>query len=410
MEIRTFFCFLTVLAITGIEGLKNGHNDPNVTNWRTYVDGMDEFSSDLYNAVKNENLLKNVVVSPLSVNVLLNIFLSGADGNTKNQILEALHLPTFNMNVKLSYSRLIKYLTASERVTTKILNKLYVSNEFSIKEDFNTVLVNYFQSKVENLDFKDSVKAADTINSWISTETNEKIKELFTPDTLSGSGIAAVNVLYFKGEWLNEMIMLNELTGEPTSNRDFYTTNGNYQVPMMNIEEQFNYGVLPEFDATFVEIPFKDVKYFMMIILPNQVNGLATVERKLGETNLTSIREKGSIRYVNIVMPEFKIESKIEMKNILQSMGLRDMFTTSSNLNGISNESMHVNDVVQKCFIAVNKFGVEAAAASGSSLVAHMLPSNIAKFNVNHPFYFKIVKNLAGKVGITLFEGSVKSF
>lgn len=76
-------------------------------------------------------------------------------------------------------------------------------------------------------------------------------------DAFSGSGIVAVNVLYFKGQWLNEMMMLNEVTGEPTSNRDFYTTNGNYQVPMMTNEDDINYGVLPEFDATFVEIPFK---------------------------------------------------------------------------------------------------------------------------------------------------------
>lgn len=62
------------------------------------------------------------------------------------------------------------------------------------------------------------------------------------------------------------------------------------------------------------------MKYFMMIILPNQVNGLDKVERKLGTTNLTSIRERGSVRTVKFVMPEFKIENKIEMKDILESV------------------------------------------------------------------------------------------
>lgn len=66
-------------------------------------------------------------------------------------------------------------------MTTKILNKLYANNEFSIKEDFKTALVNHFQSNVENLDFHDAKNAADTVNSWISKETNEIIKNLFTP-------------------------------------------------------------------------------------------------------------------------------------------------------------------------------------------------------------------------------------
>lgn len=43
-----FLCFLTVFAFNGTEGLGNGHNDPNATNWRTYVNGIDEFSADLY--------------------------------------------------------------------------------------------------------------------------------------------------------------------------------------------------------------------------------------------------------------------------------------------------------------------------------------------------------------------------
>lgn len=50
-------------------------------------------------------------------------------------------------------------------------------------------------------------------------------------------------------------------------------------------------------------------------------------------------------------------------------MGMADMFSWFSNFNGISDVPIHVSEVAQKCIIAVNKFGVEAAAATGKIII-----------------------------------------
>lgn len=64
------------------------------------------------------------------------------------------------------------------------------------------------------------------------------------------------NALYFKGEW---MYGFNK---DLTINKDFYTAEQVYKVPMMCLEEILSYGLLPEINAEFVELPYKVTEPF----------------------------------------------------------------------------------------------------------------------------------------------------
>lgn len=43
-------------------------------------------------------------------------------------------------------------------------------------------------------------------------------------------------------------------------------------------------------------------------------------------------------RWVHIIMPKFKISSKIDLKKILPKMGISNVFTTGANFSGITKE------------------------------------------------------------------------
>lgn len=55
----------------------------------------------------------------------------------------------------------------------------------------------------------------------------------------------------------------------------------------------------------------------MVIILPNEVNGLAEVERKLQNVKLSDVTSRGFDREVQLYLPKFKVESKVNLNSPL---------------------------------------------------------------------------------------------
>ncbi|GLG98766.1 Uncharacterized protein GBIM_05358 [Gryllus bimaculatus] len=123
----------------------------------------------------------------------------------------------------------------------------------------------------------------------------------------------------------------------------------------------------------------------MLILLPNAVDGLETLESNLGQVEIFNIEFQ--IREVRADIPSFKVETTIDLKDGLQSLQVRDLFDNQADLSGISNEPLYVSGAVQKAYIEVNENGTVAAAATAVGAVPLSLPQP-AEFNANHPFLF----------------------
>ncbi len=97
---------------------------------------------------------------------------------------------------------------------------------------------------------------------------------------------------------------------------------------------------------------------------------------------------------VQVSLPRFKMEETYDMKSLLISMGMEDVFDGQKvNLSGMSpNNDLVVSKVVHKAFVEVNEEGTEAAAATGVVMMTRclMIPQ---VFNADHPFLFFIRHN-----------------
>ncbi len=100
---------------------------------------------------------------------------------------------------------------------------------------------------------------------------------------------------------------------------------------------------------------------------------------------------------VRVSLPRFKMEETYDMKSLLISMGMEDVFDGQKvNLSGMSpNNDLVVSKVVHKAFVEVNEEGTEAAAATGvvMELQCCRSPRNPPVFNADHPFLFFIRHN-----------------
>ncbi len=97
---------------------------------------------------------------------------------------------------------------------------------------------------------------------------------------------------------------------------------------------------------------------------------------------------------VQVSLPRFKMEETYDMKSLLISMGMEDVFDELKvNLSGMSpNNDLVVSKVVHKAFVEVNEEGTEAAAGTGVVMTTKCKRIPLV-FNADHPFLFFIRHN-----------------
>ncbi|CAH1260664.1 unnamed protein product [Diabrotica balteata] len=364
---------------------------------KSIAQGNDRFTEYTYKKLVRILGNENIIFSGLSAEVILSLLANGAKGTTRKQLLKGLSLPQKIKSINEAYSKLTTGLEVNEdKYNLNLANKIYLAQNFSIKQQFNDIAVNSYAAEVENIDFSKPAKAANLMNSWVEEKTNNRITNLIDknnlgPDTI----IVLINALYFSGEWKNPFSPMN------TADRTFYNSpSESKKITSMYTEEIVKYAYNEKLKAKFLELGFKNGNISMTFVLPDKIDGLSAVEKNLKLYLAPQTMESARVA---ITLPKFTIETEIEFKHILQSLGVRKMFNPGNELSGISNGPLKVDFVIQKTFIDVNENGVEAAAATAVGLSGLSMPPPVKYvFDADHPFFFYIRDQ---NTGVTLFSG-----
>nr|XP_010959724.2 serpin B3-like [Camelus bactrianus] len=233
----------------------------------------------------------------------------------------------------------------------------------------------------------------------------EKIKDLFPEGSLDSSTIMVlVNAIYFKGQWHQKFKEENTVEEEFWLNKD-----RSKSVQMMKEMNTFNFTSLEDMQVKILEIPYKGAELSMMLLLPNEVDGLQKLEDKLTAEKLLEWTSSQNMRksQVHLHLPRFKVEERCDLKAILVALGVVDAFSSQdADLSGITGKHrLVVSEAVHKSFVEVNEEGTEAAAATGISTGITSAP-RYEHFHCDHPFLFFIRHN---KTNSILFLGRVSS-
>ncbi|KAJ4435298.1 hypothetical protein ANN_17908 [Periplaneta americana] len=331
----------------------------------------------------------NVFISPVSLEVVMALAYMGARGNTAQQIKQSVHLPEDGEDVKANFKALMGSLKSTENMTLEIANKIFTQEKYKILSEYRAVAEESFLSGAQELNFADSEGSRKIINSWVEEKTRDKIKDLIPPGILNDlTRLVLVNAVYFKGFWKRQFDAARTRPGPFHLNSKEEKT-----VPMMHLKAKFGYTESDELDSKILEMPY-------------QANGISKLEEKLAGSNLSEILKHLPVREVEVTMPKFKLEETTDLNEILQKMGMTDMFSESrADFSGISGvRDLFVSKVLQKAFIEVNEEGSEAAAATAVVTMLRSMPRPPPQFIANHPFAFLIQDK---ESGIVLFAGRV---
>ncbi|GBP21439.1 hypothetical protein EVAR_12040_1 [Eumeta japonica] len=308
---------------------------------------------------------KNVVSSPLSAEILLALITLGANDPAHSELLKALDFPDDEF-IRSSFTTVSQKFKTIKGVTLNVANKVYIKEgSYDLAPEIKKDAVDVFDADFEKVDFGDSAAAAALINKWVESKTNERIKDLLESDSISDdTRLILVNALYFKGNWKKQFDV------HATIDHPFHTSlTDTVNVHMMNMEDHFRYGEDQELDVKLLEMPYTGDEASMLIILPNQIDGLPNVMQKLANGyDIMGAVEKMFSTKVRVMVPRFKIETTIDLKELLPKLGINAIFNSqNSGLDRILNtpEKIYVSEAIQKAFIEVNEEGAEAAAATG---------------------------------------------
>ncbi|XP_028818833.1 neuroserpin isoform X2 [Denticeps clupeoides] len=373
-----------------------------------------EFSVRLYHQLQQTGSDENIIFSPVSVALALGMLELGARGASLEQIRQVVGFSHFRDDEEFSLLRNLTQdlLAHEEQYVVRLANSLYLQTGVPFNPDFLQLMKKYFRAEVETVDFSESAAVAEKINAWVENHTENKIHDLLSAEDFSSiTRLTLVNAMYFRGSWKNQF------RPENTRTFSFSKDDGSeVQTLMMYQQGDFYYGEFSDGSSEaggvyqVLEMPYEGEDMSMMIVLPRQEVPLATLEPIIKAALLEDWANNVKRQKVEVYLPRFKVEQKIDLRDTLQELGIRNIFTKEADLSAMTTElqdrkDLFVGKAVQKAYLEVTEEGAEGAAGSGMIALTRTLvlyPQVMA----DHPFFF-VIRNR--KTGSILFMGRVMS-
>jgi serine protease inhibitor len=242
------------------------------------IEADNAFGLKAFQKIREMSDKENIMVSPLSISVALAMAYNGADGKTKTEMEEVMHLNGLTVNeINASYKMLIAALQSlDDDVVFEIANAIFYAQEFSVKQDFLNINQQNYDARVEGLNFN-LPSAVDAINTWVATKTRDKIKSIIEKLN-SDDRMVLLNAIYFNGIWTKKF------DEKGTKELPFYKTNGvSIEAATMNKEDKLDYQTNSLFSA--VKIPYGSGQYNMLIFLPSDIKNSKDVIDNLTADN-----------------------------------------------------------------------------------------------------------------------------
>jgi serpin B len=350
---------------------------------------------------------------------------------------KALHFALADEKLHPAMGALISDLNAAGKAggfQLNVANALWGQKGHQFLPEFLALNKASYGAGLETVDFAGDAEAARrTINAWVEKQTQDKIKDLMPPGTVSDlTRLVLTNAVYFKGRWAAPF------DKKATEESPFQVSlQKKVQVPMMYLTtylpfKQDNWSVEDEYSTETnnqtkfgfraLWLPYVDEKLLadplykengiiaapqqqplsMIVFLPRRVDGLAELEQMLTSDKLQKWLEEFKIEEVRVYLPKFKITAEFRLDGALQDLGVRSAFDAqAADFSGIDGaKGFCLGAAMHKAYVEVNEEGTEAAAASAVSDMIGVPPT----FKADHPFVFLIRDNRSGSI---LFLGRV---
>ncbi|XP_055543077.1 serine protease inhibitor 28Dc-like [Wyeomyia smithii] len=388
------------------------------------------------------------VFSPVSIACALSLLLLAADKETKRELLQVLNFPpdkTQRNGIHHQYGKMLREVASSApdvypipwRQTDRcneyddeddfqqeiqiihLANAIFVKRDLALNGRYVELSQKFYNSTVNQMDFANNPQqSASSINQWASDNTYGKINQIVSSYINTDTQMIVANALYFKGLWKEAF------EKQATSYKKFYpdgyaNPSTVKEVLSMAVIGCFPYYDAVQYDAKIVGLPYQGDKTALYIIIPNNSSRakLQRFQSTLTGKDIGDMVVKMTVRKVLIQMPKMKISNTINLRDVLQKLNLRTIFSpTSSDLSGMLDQTdrnrngfqdnplrmpLYASEIIHKVELEINEKGTEGGAVTASTIF-RSLPSVTVR--IDTPFLMLLGHDATR---LPLFYGSI---
>ncbi|NXR23172.1 SERP3 protein, partial [Cinclus mexicanus] len=343
-----------------------------------------EFAISLYQHVSEAENRTNLVVSPASVAVSLELLQFGAQGNTFTELQDTLGYSIHGNDFMHTVGEAVT--DSSQGTVVQLGCSLFVDAGVQLSPDFVERASRWANSSLlqTNLSDPNTTHAQE----WITTDLADGDVHGMTLENTgpSLSQVTLVSTLYFRSMWQKKFSFMD------SQMLPFTTPEGlTLKVPTMHHTAEVNYGqfqtaALEAF--SMVELPYLGEKLSMFLVLPSHKRTpLSQIESHLSAKTITLWANSLKRTKMDIFLPRFSIQSLFDLKTVLSALGIRDAFDPiTANFKGISEQdSLYISEAIHKAEIEVTEDGTKASGATAMVLLKR---SRTPIFKADRPFTF----------------------
>jgi len=380
----------------GLAYIKN----PKVSNeeLKALAEAQNRFAVDLYKQLSTDS--GNLFFSPYSLYSALTMSFAGAKQATAGEMITTLHLPYTSTKIHQVMNGLTQRLLSSamlgdiELFKFSIANAVWAQAGYPFLQTYLDTLSENYAAGLKIVDFREKEEASKLINDWVSEQTNERIKELISKDSLTpATRLVLTNAIYFKANWASQF------KEKDTADAPFYLQDGSSQtVKMMFQEADFSYVRNQQYDAA--TLPYEGGNFSMVLVMPKG-QSLSEFEKGLTPEILNTLASTKTSAKMKLFVPKFGMENSYNLVETLKKLGMKTAFEDTADFSGMTgSKDLKISDVVHKTFLQVNEGGTEAAAATGVviGLTSAMPPEDLIEMRFDHPFLLMIRENSTGTI------------
>lgn len=340
-----------------------------------------DFSEKYYNYYEVDN---NLSISPISLYMALSLATECANGDTREELLNAMGITYEEVNefTSILLSKLVKesYVNTDED-EKKLISKLDLTNSIWIQEDLivkdeciNKLADNYYCYPYKADFFNNNEKANLAIKEFICDKTNGLINKNF--ELSKECLLALINTLYLKDVWnVDDDLQLTknkyEFINKDNSKKNVNLLQGYYVAGQVYEEEKFSHFYTKT-----------NRGYKLKFIVPNDgysIDDIFTKENLNNINTMTDYRykddEKKEEYYTRCLFPEFKASCDDDLVYLFKDKyNMKKFFDPNEcNFTNITNceftsgrlvDGICCSSIIHKTELEVNKKGIEGAAVT----------------------------------------------
>ncbi|XP_070509096.1 alaserpin-like [Chironomus tepperi] len=320
-----------------------------------------QFAWDLF---KNTKMPKNSIISPLSLDFVINLMFLGTTKTTFYEVKNGLGYPR-KFTEKSIEDNLMKWSKAVKDINgVELATKIYINNTVKIRNKYKLTVRKILNSDIEKIAFIKSKPATKKINKWISNMTHDLIPDMLGPGVINQETLMVlINCIYFGGKWSSPFIKdFTYLANFTTIDGDSNTIDFMYQDSTLD----YSHSVSTLNGAAAVSLSYFNTTATMLFVLPPNDTDFWTWQAGIQSINWTAVDASLKPTSIKFSIPKFNITFDKDMKDTLKNMSFKEMFEDEAHMEKIFLENKaQVENLLHKAILRVDEIGTVAAGVAG---------------------------------------------